>query len=139
MNSRARSLVAAALAAALAAGALVWSNAAPSAPLAGIATAAVLRGDIEDVVTALGTLQPQEFVDVGTQVSGQLKRLAVAVGDTVKPGTLLAEIDTAVLAAWRPTARWCRGWKRRSRRSRRSSCSRSASTSATRRCSTRPW
>ena len=38
-------------------------------------TAAVQRGDLEDAVTATGTLQPQDFVDVGTQVSGQLKKL----------------------------------------------------------------
>lgn len=92
-------VLAAVLAAALAAGALVWSNAAPSTPLAGVSTAAVLRGDIEEVVTALGTLQPSEFVDVGTQVSGQLRHLSVAVGDTVKAGAVVAEIDTAVLGA----------------------------------------
>ena len=30
-------------------------------------------GDIEDTVSALGTLQPVQYVDVGTQVTGQLK------------------------------------------------------------------
>ena len=62
-------------------------------------TAAVTRGDIEDTVSALGALQPREFVDVGTQVSGQLRNLAVAIGDTVERGALVAEIDPAVFAA----------------------------------------
>jgi len=50
-------------------------------------------GDIEDLVTATGSLQPRDYVDVGAQVSGQLKRLAVEVGAQVKEGDLLAEID----------------------------------------------
>lgn len=57
----------------------------------------VTRGDIEDVVTATGTLQPRDYVDVGAQVSGQLKKIHVDVGDEVKAGALLAEIDPVVL------------------------------------------
>ncbi len=55
--------------------------------------------DIEDTVSALGNLQPLEYVDVGTQVSGQLQKIHVAVGDKVKEGQLLAEIDPAVYQA----------------------------------------
>jgi macrolide-specific efflux system membrane fusion protein len=62
-----------------------------------IATAA--RGDIEDVVTAVGNLTPLTSVDVGAQVSGQLTKLSVKIGDDVQKGALLAEIDTAVAAA----------------------------------------
>ncbi len=58
----------------------------------------VTRGDIEDTVTALGALQPKDYVDVGAQVSGQLKTLAVKVGDTVTKGQFLAEIDSTVQA-----------------------------------------
>lgn len=54
------------------------------------------RGDIENVVTATGKLQPRDYVDVGAQVSGQLKYLHVDVGDTVKKGDLLAEIDVTL-------------------------------------------
>jgi macrolide-specific efflux system membrane fusion protein len=61
-----------------------------------LTTAQVQRGDIEDTVTATGTLQPRDFVDVGTQVSGQLKKLHVEIGSTVKQGDLLAEIDPTV-------------------------------------------
>ncbi|MBR0566716.1 efflux RND transporter periplasmic adaptor subunit [Azoarcus sp. L1K30] len=58
--------------------------------------ATVQRGDIEDVVTATGTLQPRQYVDVGAQVSGQLKKIHVVVGSQVKAGDLLAEIDPTV-------------------------------------------
>jgi macrolide-specific efflux system membrane fusion protein len=62
-------------------------------------TAVVTRGNLEDTVTATGTLQPKDFVDVGTQVSGQLKKLLVDIGDVVKKGQLLAEIDPSVYQA----------------------------------------
>lgn len=62
-------------------------------------TEPVTRGDIENLVTATGTLQPQDYVDVGAQVSGQLKKLHVEVGSEVKAGDLLAEIDATVYAA----------------------------------------
>ncbi|MDR0715939.1 MAG: efflux RND transporter periplasmic adaptor subunit [Azoarcus sp.] len=58
--------------------------------------ATVQRGDIEDVVTATGTLQPRDYVDVGAQVSGQLQKIHVKVGSEVKAGDLLAEIDPTV-------------------------------------------
>jgi membrane fusion protein, macrolide-specific efflux system len=59
----------------------------------------VQRGDIEDLVTATGTLQPRDYVDVGAQVSGQLNRIHVEVGTIVKEGDLLAEIDATVYTA----------------------------------------
>lgn len=62
-------------------------------------TTAVTRGDIEDTVTALGNLQPKNYVDVGAQATGQLKKLDVNIGDTVKQGQLLAEIDPQVQTA----------------------------------------
>jgi len=62
-------------------------------------TAVVTRGNLEDTVTATGTLQPKNFVDVGTQVSGQLKKVLVDIGAVVKTGQLLAEIDPSVYQA----------------------------------------
>jgi macrolide-specific efflux system membrane fusion protein len=53
-------------------------------------------GDIESVVTAAGTLQAGAYVDVGAQVSGQLQKMHVQVGQTVEEGALLAEIDARV-------------------------------------------
>ena len=65
----------------------------------GLATAEVTRGEIEDTVTALGTLQPLQYVDVGVQVSGQLRKIHVAIGDQVRQGDLLAEIDPRIYQA----------------------------------------
>ncbi len=59
-------------------------------------TQPIVLGDVEDSVTALGTLQPLQFVDVGTQVSGQLRSLYVDYGQQVKKGDLLAEIDPTI-------------------------------------------
>jgi macrolide-specific efflux system membrane fusion protein len=61
-----------------------------------VVTAVAVRGNLEDTVTATGTLQPKNFVDVGTQVSGQIRELHVEVGAVVKKGQLLAEIDPSV-------------------------------------------
>ncbi len=56
----------------------------------------ITAGDVEDVVTAQGKLEPKEYVNVGTQVSGQLKRLYVDIGDLVKKDDVLAEIDPRI-------------------------------------------
>jgi macrolide-specific efflux system membrane fusion protein len=56
-------------------------------------TAEVTRLDLEDAVLATGQLQAYKQVDVGAQVSGQLKSLKVKLGDEVKKGQWLAEID----------------------------------------------
>src|SRR5690625_1657559 len=61
-------------------------------------TSVIERGDIEQTVTALGKLKPRDYVDVGTQVSGQLDRVHVRVGQTVQRGDLIAEIDPTVHA-----------------------------------------
>lgn len=60
-------------------------------------TATVERGDIENAVLATGTLEGIRQVDVGAQVSGQLKSLKVKLGDKVTEGQWLAEIDPLVL------------------------------------------
>jgi membrane fusion protein, macrolide-specific efflux system len=81
------------------AGAYWWSNREASTDIDDLLTAEVGHGDIENTVTALGNLQPRDYVDLGAQVSGQLKKLHVAIGDTVKQGDLVAEIDATVLSA----------------------------------------
>ena len=60
---------------------------------------AVTRGTIEEVVTAQGKLEAKQYVDVGTQVSGQVKKIHVDIGDAVTKGELLAEIDPRVYQA----------------------------------------
>jgi macrolide-specific efflux system membrane fusion protein len=59
----------------------------------------VFVGDIAENVTAQGKLEPKEYVDVGAQVTGQLQKLYVDIGDNVSAGQLLVEIDPRVYAA----------------------------------------
>lgn len=84
---------------ALAIGAGVWKYTTLSIEEPVAVTTSVVVGNIEDVVTATGIVNPKDYVDVGAQVSGQLKILHVKVGDQVKEGDLLAEIDTTVYKA----------------------------------------
>ncbi|RVK44477.1 macrolide transporter subunit MacA [Sinorhizobium meliloti] len=64
-------------------------------PATTVITQAVTRGDIEESVTAVGTLDAVKSVDAGAQVSGQLKSLHVGIGDKVEQNQLIAEIDPA--------------------------------------------
>jgi macrolide-specific efflux system membrane fusion protein len=87
-------LVALVCLAVLGAGGYAWHRWGPGAKTeSAYITATVQRGDIEDQVSATGSLQPRDYVDVGAQVSGQLRRIHVEVGSEVKEGDLLAEID----------------------------------------------
>ena len=72
-----------------------WNSGSSGSPIVAVAT----RGDIENLVTAIGNLQPFNTVDVGAQVSGQLKTLHVKIGDGTQKGDLVAEIDSTVAAA----------------------------------------
>lgn len=62
-------------------------------PDATLTTLKVERGDIEKTVTAVGSLKARDYVDVGTQVSGQLQKVHVAIGDRVAKGDPIAQID----------------------------------------------
>ena len=62
-------------------------------------TMTVHRTGIESTVSALGTLQPQRYVDVGAQVSGQISRILVQPGDNVEKGDLLVEFDPSIQQA----------------------------------------
>ncbi|MDM1245215.1 MacA family efflux pump subunit [Acinetobacter indicus] len=57
-------------------------------------TAAVSRGDIENSVLATGVLEATKMVSVGAQVSGQVRKMYVELGDQVKQGQLIAQIDS---------------------------------------------
>ena len=64
-----------------------------------LTTVTVSRGSIENSVTALGTLQPRRYVDVGAQASGQIRKIHVEAGDQVQEGQLLVEIDPSTQKA----------------------------------------
>jgi membrane fusion protein, macrolide-specific efflux system len=70
-----------------------WSG---NGPQTAVRTEAVTTGSIERTVTALASIRPKTFVDVGTQVSGQLRKVHVEIGDVVEQDQLLAEIDPTV-------------------------------------------
>lgn len=51
------------------------------------------RGDLEVNILAYGKMEASQQVDVGAQVSGQVKKMYVDLGDKVTRGELLVEID----------------------------------------------
>lgn len=52
---------------------------------------------VENTVTATGTLEPVETVEVGTQVSGKVETIYVDYNSVVKKGDLLCELDKLTL------------------------------------------
>jgi macrolide-specific efflux system membrane fusion protein len=77
----------------VAAGWYVWGHYISPPPQAAPNTVAVARGDIQQTVLANGILQANSLVSVGAQISGVIDKLDVEVGDTVKQGEVVAEID----------------------------------------------
>ncbi|OYZ01074.1 MAG: efflux transporter periplasmic adaptor subunit, partial [Methylophilales bacterium 16-45-7] len=59
----------------------------------------VTLGDIEQTVSANGTLNPVTLVSVGTQVSGIVRKLYVDFNDEVKKDQVLLELDSALFTA----------------------------------------
>ncbi len=57
-------------------------------------TAEVTVGNIENSVLATGVLEATKMVSVGAQVSGQVRKMYVQLGDQVKQGQLIAQIDS---------------------------------------------
>ena len=53
------------------------------------------KGDITEMVSASGTINPISYIDVGTQVSGRIQKIYVDYNSLVKKDQLLAEIDPA--------------------------------------------
>ncbi|MBQ3355291.1 MAG: efflux RND transporter periplasmic adaptor subunit [Bacteroidales bacterium] len=62
-----------------------------------IRTHVVSEYTVENTVTATGTIEPVETVDVGTQVSGKVEKIYVDFNDVVKKGQLMAELDKLTL------------------------------------------
>ncbi|MWN32399.1 efflux RND transporter periplasmic adaptor subunit [Gilliamella sp. Pra-s65] len=69
---------------------LITSN---STPTINYITAPVTKSNVEKTVLADGTISAFKQVSVGAQVSGQIKKLYVELGDEVKQGDMIAEID----------------------------------------------
>jgi len=62
-------------------------------------TQAVDRGDVVRTVNATGSLSPVNLVQVGSSVSGTIRRLHADFNSQVRQGQLLAELDTVALDA----------------------------------------
>ncbi|WP_282111621.1 efflux RND transporter periplasmic adaptor subunit [Maribacter stanieri] len=62
-------------------------------------TIAAKKGDVTTMVTATGTIEPINQVDVGTQVSGVVEKVYVDYNSEVKEGQLIAELDKTNLKA----------------------------------------
>jgi len=73
---------------------------------AGFRTAPVKRGDLQATISATGTVEPEEVVDIGAQVAGRIVSFGqdkngeeVDYGSVVEAGMVLARIDDALYAA----------------------------------------
>ncbi|MGD1030588.1 MAG: efflux RND transporter periplasmic adaptor subunit [Opitutaceae bacterium] len=101
INSKKRPLFAAALAAAVAAGWLVFRPGASRAAVAGgpaaaavpVSTAAVKLGSLDIYIDGIGTVTPISTITVTSRVVGELTEVAYQEGQIVKKGDLLAVID----------------------------------------------
>ncbi|HEX5802860.1 MAG TPA: efflux RND transporter periplasmic adaptor subunit [Azospira sp.] len=77
----------------------VWRQGAVKSPEQRYRFETVSVGDVVQNVSANGTLSPVTLVNVGTQVSGTVKKLHVDFNDVVKAGQVLAELDDALYTA----------------------------------------
>ena len=66
----------------------------------------VKRGDLLATISATGTVEPEEVIDVGAQVAGQINSFGkdkngktIDYGSVVEEGTILAQIDDSLYAA----------------------------------------
>lgn len=78
---------------------IIWKRAADNSNTTQYKTQEVQRGDLTVIVTATGTLQPTNKVDVGSELSGIIKSVEADYNDKVKVGQVLARLDTSKLEA----------------------------------------
>ncbi|MBC7729999.1 MAG: biotin/lipoyl-binding protein, partial [Microbacteriaceae bacterium] len=90
--------VVAAIALALLAGLAYWQAGQKASAAPRYVTQTVSRGGLTLNVLANGTLQPTRAVNIGSELSGTVKRVLVDVNDRIKKGQVLVELDTAKLS-----------------------------------------
>lgn len=71
-----------------------WQDRRQAADTTHYVTEALGRGRLTVTVTANGTLQPTNKVDIGSELSGTVAKVHVDLNDRVKKGQVLAELDT---------------------------------------------
>ncbi|AVO42473.1 efflux RND transporter periplasmic adaptor subunit [Simplicispira suum] len=80
----------------LAAGGLVyWQEQKGAKAAPAYVTTPLAKGNITLTVSANGTLQPTRSVNIGSELSGTIKRVLVDVNDRVKAGQVLVELDAS--------------------------------------------
>lgn len=87
------------LAATIGGGIYYWQSRGAGQPQERFKTQPADRGDIVQTISANGTLSPVVLVNVGTQVSGTVKKLNADFNSRVKEGQILAELDPALFDA----------------------------------------
>jgi HlyD family secretion protein len=92
-----RPLIAALVVLVAVAGVVVWLLLPRSSPTQHFLTAPVQRGDLADSVAATGPIIAPSAVPLNFKNSGKVAEIDVKVGDTVKPGQVLARLDPADL------------------------------------------
>jgi HlyD family secretion protein len=87
-------------------GTIVWGLGQKKGPETTLRTALVQRRDLRATISATGTVEPEEVVDVGAQVAGQISAFgkdkngkSIDWGSAVEQGTVLAQIDDALYRA----------------------------------------
>lgn len=80
-------------------GFVYWQRAKAASAVPVYVTEPVRKGNLTLTVSANGTLQPTRTVNIGSELSGTVRRVLVDVNDPVKKGQVLLELDTAKLSA----------------------------------------
>jgi len=73
--------------------AVACGTSAADEPSMGLSTVTVERKDITSAVAATGTIEPIRVIDVKSQASGEVREVAVELGDNIDKGALLVRID----------------------------------------------
>jgi len=101
-----KGLVVALLVLALGGGGVAWYVSRVRREALLFSTAPVTRGDLVVTISATGTVEPEEVIDVGAQVAGQILSFGkdgsgkpIDYGSAVDEGTVLAQIDDSLYAA----------------------------------------
>ncbi len=88
------------------AGVLLWYSSGSKAADGSLRLAPVQRGDLVSSISATGTVEPEEVIDVGAQVAGQIRSFGtdrrgkpIDYGSAVEAGTVLARIDESLYQA----------------------------------------
>src|SRR5947207_10131650 len=103
MNAWVKTLIVLLVVGAIGYGSWQWYARGKAASSSSFKTTEVKRGDLVATISATGTVEPEEVIDVGAQVAGQIlvfgkdpSGKTVDYGSEVEEGTILAQIDDSL-------------------------------------------